>query len=105
MVVDNLGTPDMSVAPFEADPKLVVDPDTPLPFAILLQPFQSILRRHAQKFQCRRGVEQLKLANRDTCNVGEMRHAPSVEQVFRVGTLEGLDHQRILTFQDSSVNG
>jgi len=66
MVVNDLGAPGMPVAPFEAEPKLVIDPDAPLPFAILLQLFQSIVRRYAQKLQRRCGVEQLQLAHCDT---------------------------------------
>ena len=51
LVANDLDAPGMSVAPFEAEPKLVVDPDAPLPFAVPLHLLQSILRRHAQKLQ------------------------------------------------------
>jgi hypothetical protein len=66
MLVNDPGAPGMTVAPFEAEPELVVDPDAPLPFAIPLQLFQPVLRRYAQKLQRRRSVEQLQLANCDT---------------------------------------
>ena len=45
MIVDDFDLKGVSVAPAEADPPLVVDPDAVLPFALARQAFQPIAWR------------------------------------------------------------
>jgi len=48
VVVSNFNIRGIAVTPYEADPPLIVDPDTVLPFSIALQHLQPIRWRYPQ---------------------------------------------------------
>jgi hypothetical protein len=59
MVIDDLYVVRISLNPPEAQPPLVVQPDTVLSLAVTLESLQSISGRHPQVNQPGRGIQEL----------------------------------------------
>jgi hypothetical protein len=64
VIVRDFDLKGISIAPGEADPPLVVDPDAMLPFAAPLQLFQAIARRHAKILERDRAMKDQELPPR-----------------------------------------
>jgi len=105
MVIHDFHVPGSIVAPDEADPELVVDPNAPLTAAIAGQLFKSVAWRYPQSLDSGGRIEHLQLANCDRLDVGESRYAHAVEQTGGIPALERPDHGKILTSRVSNVNG
>src|SRR5690606_17714597 len=65
VIVDDLHIGRPRIAPAEADPVLVVDPDTVLPAPVALERLEPIARRHAKTGQRHGGVQLVQLPERD----------------------------------------
>jgi hypothetical protein len=64
VIVDDLSIMRIAVRPPKTDTILVVHPNAVLPFAVILQRFQPIPRRHGKIVQLQRGIQNRKLPER-----------------------------------------
>ena len=86
MVVDNLDILGASFCPAEANPKLIVDPNAMLPFAVSLKSFQPISGRTCEITKRLRRIKHVELSQRQLRNSapGPRRHTIGVESRNRV---------------------
>jgi len=70
VVVDNLDVLGGPGIPSEADPPLIVDSDTPLPFPIATQLLETVRWRYSQVFDPHGSIDHEQPAERGTLNVG-----------------------------------
>ena len=93
-----------SVAPDEANPPLVVDTDTPLPFAIPGEFFQAIGRRDAKVVKSAGVVQHSQLAAGNCLNlVWQLPGERSLPDRLRRVVVECLDHGNIISRADNIV--
>jgi hypothetical protein len=93
MVVCYFNVIGVSVFPTKADPPLIVDPDTVLPFAVSLQGFQPVPRRNAKVLKV---PGQVKIQEPPPCNAFDRtkpRYVQIIEQRPCFGVAEGPDHE------------
>jgi hypothetical protein len=89
MIIDDFDELGAAIAPFEANPPLVVDANAVLTATNALQCFQPIARRSAQIAQLRGGVDHVKLAAGHVCNRSEPRHGFAAEKCLGAPISEG----------------
>ncbi len=65
MIIDDLNIMNVSVMPGKANPPLVVDANTVLPFALPVQRFEMVARGDPQRFQIHDGVEHIQFPQGD----------------------------------------
>jgi hypothetical protein len=83
VVIDDLDIKHVAVLECEADTPLVIDADTPLPFAISLQGFQTITWWRAHEIQRSRCVQLCQLALGYGLNGAEASRASALEYCLR----------------------
>jgi hypothetical protein len=96
VVIDDFNVVGTIGFPHKTDAPLIIDANAVLAAPIPGQCFKSVTRRCPHCVQRRSGVELLKLADRNTRDVGESLYALAREQLRRVLALKGLDHEAIL---------
>ena len=77
--------------PFEADSKLVIDPNAELAFAAASQRFQSVAAQCSQVFQGSSGVEPDQASSSLFFDVNQFNDAPAAHQPLGPLVLERLD--------------
>ena len=92
LVVRDLDLGGVRSRPPEADPVLIVDANAVLPCAVATQCFQSVSRRHSQRFESSNGVELCQLPPRhrpDRLRAGAASNATAhaIEDIDRAGFL------------------
>ena len=92
MIIDDFDVIRLAVAPDKTQPPLIVNADAVLAEPITLQRLQVIARRHAQKIQCRGGMQLHQLSQCDAFNRLEPFHTLTLEQGLRIRAFERLDH-------------
>ena len=95
VVVDNLDPIRPGIGPDEADAPLVVDANAVLALAVAFQRLEAITRRRLQILQRICVVEHLKLASRDTLDIGEPGNALAAMKRFGIRRIEGADHPKL----------
>jgi hypothetical protein len=65
MIIDDLNIMNVSVMPGKANPPLVVNAYTVLPFALSVQRFEMVARGNPQRFQIHDGVEHIQFPQGD----------------------------------------
>ena len=93
VIVGDLDVVGVTVAPDEADPPLIIDPDAVLPTAVSAQRFQTISRRHAQRLESGRRVELNQLPIGDALYLARQPpREPPLEHALGFPITEALDH-------------
>ena len=82
--------------PDKANPPLLIDANTVLPFAIALQGFQLVAGWNLQAGQLRRGVQLQELASGHPFDVFKPGHHLAAKKRLGVKASEGADHVCIL---------
>jgi hypothetical protein len=103
VIVHDLDIFSASVCPTEAQAELIVYPDALLPGAITFQGFESIAGRHPQIVQSARDLQLPQFASRHVCDVREPTDSLASRKSLRVGALERLDHEWIVTWRMINV--
>ena len=96
MVVDDLNKFSAAVAPYEANPPLVVDSDRMLSLTIAPKRFEPVTRRLPQIVECTGSVENQQLAARLPFDGAKARYILVREQARCCGVPERPDHGRNL---------
>jgi len=84
----------ISVFPMKADPPLIVDPDTMLPFAIALQGFEPVARWNPEVLQMPGLMKVQELASCNPFDRTKPRHILIIEQRPYFGIAKGPDHHQ-----------
>ena len=84
----------ISVFPMKADPPLIVDPDTMLPFAIALQGFEPVARRYSEVLKIPGPVKVQKFSTCCPFDRTKPRHILIIEQRPYFGIAKGPDHHQ-----------
>jgi len=95
MVIHDLDVLCVPIAPYEADPPLVIDTNTVLAFAAAFQGFQSVRGGEAEIIQAESSINGVELHKRTLLNA--TRKFPSEltpEDFFRLGITKRPDHAR-----------
>jgi hypothetical protein len=92
VIVDDLDVMRAITPPTEADPPLIIDPDTELAGSKAFQRLQPIAGRDPQVIQARRNLELAKLAPRHGLDIHEAPDKIAVCQRLGIAALEGPDH-------------
>ena len=84
MIIDDFhsGRAGISLRPFEANPPLLVDPDTPLPLAAALQRFKPVAGTHQVSQPCSR-VELVQFVRGSAREPGEGRDPAATVESLR----------------------
>ena len=103
MVVDDLDIFRPRLAPSEADPVLIVDPDTVLPGTVTLELLEAIARRNPEVVEFLGRIQRLELTNGDAPERLRKRLTncagrATMEQVFRRRTAKRSDHRRTIAW-------
>ena len=96
MVIGDLHSVRMALAPNEANPELIVDADAVLSLSVSLQSFQPISRQNAQVRQAPSTVYHEKLPQRHSAQIGG-RFLPAFARrpkSLSLGIREALDHRK-----------
>jgi hypothetical protein len=105
MIVDDFDVLGGSILPNEADPPLVIDPNTMLTPALSLEQLKPIAGWGRQVAQLFRLVDQAKLALSDALDVvRQFFREPAVEKCFGVAVREGSNHDSIIPEPQSDCN-
>jgi hypothetical protein len=96
MIVDDFDLFSAAIAPYEANPPLIVDSDRVLPLSIALERFEPVARRLTQIVQCADAVEQQQLAPGLPLNGAKTGHVVIRKQARRRCVPERADHRRNL---------
>ena len=101
MVVDNLSVSDPTFGPSEADPVLLVDPDTVLPLSIPLQCLQMVAGGNSKVLDGVRIVEDEQLGSRPALQIRGADFPRSlgvfaVEHILGTLVAEGQDHTSMI---------
>jgi hypothetical protein len=91
VVIANFNVSRVALSELKADPPLIVDPNTPLAGAVVLQPLQSIPGRNPEFRYFNNSVQHCELSHRNAFEALEARYSASTEHRFRVLTAERLD--------------
>jgi hypothetical protein len=86
----------IAVAPYEAEPPLIVDADAVLAGAVALERLQSISRRNAKILQPLGCMKVEQLAPGHALDCPESRHRPVLEKRFGVMAAKRSDQKTIL---------
>ena len=110
MIVDDLNIFRPCVSPPEADPVLIVDPNTVLSGAIASELLEAVARWNAKILKGFGRIQCLKLTNGDTPerlwkSLANRAGRSAVEQVLRRGTAERSDHPRKIAWMSCYDNG
>ena len=71
MVIDDLHFESISIAPFEAEPPLVIDPDAVLTRPVASQPFEPVAGKDGQIAEFDRGIQFTELSPSDPLDCTE----------------------------------
>ena len=96
MVVRDLHIVNVALRPAEADPVLIIDPDTVPTFPLALQYFQAVTRRRPQVIQASGGIEVHELPE---CEVRDLVPLPNwalLKDCLGIGIAECPDHASML---------
>jgi hypothetical protein len=88
VIVNDLDVEGVCTFPAKADPPLIVDADTVLPFALALQRFESVARRYPKIIESKRSMQVQQLPARRTLDRPELQDAPVIEKRFSSGIAE-----------------
>jgi hypothetical protein len=93
VVITNLDVIGVPRVPFETDPPLIIDSDTPLTGPIARQLFQAIADWYPQVSKIARSVQLLKLHQCPTLNAAwELPREPLLPHFLSVAVAEASDH-------------
>ena len=93
MIIDDFDIPNLSVAPYEADPPLIIDADAVLAVSRTAQRFKAVARRDSEIIQPLRRIERLELRPRAPLDlVGQAPDRMAGKQGRRALVDEALDH-------------
>jgi hypothetical protein len=92
MIVDDLNLLSAAIAPYEANPPLIVDSDRVLASAVALERFEPIARRLTQIIQCADAIQQQQLATGLPLNGTKTGHVLIRKQARRRRVPERTDH-------------
>jgi hypothetical protein len=92
MVINDLDVVDISLSPGEANPPLVIDPDTMLPLAVAFQGLEPVAWRDLQVLERFGAMEIQELPPRDSLKAPKPRDLQVSKQGFSVPGSKGADH-------------
>ncbi len=105
VIVNNFNLVGVPVLPDEAQPVAIVNTDAVLSFTVAAQFLQAVSGRHAQVFWAGSGIQNKQLAQGSMLQLGrQVRMTLSLEQVFRVVVVKGLDHVLSISCNTYHVN-
>jgi len=96
MVIRYLNIKGVAAFPSEADPPLIVYPDTEFPRSVSLERFQSIARRYLEIVKLFGPVQHQELPPGYTFDCMETPYGIVIKQAFRVPAPEALNHEKTL---------
>jgi hypothetical protein len=105
VVVHDLDIMSVAVFPSQANPPLIVDPDTVLAPSLARELLQAIRGRFAEIAQSIRSVQDQQLSQRDSLDPPELPGVSPLEDLFRLLTTKPLDHTLIITRCVNIVKG
>jgi hypothetical protein len=95
MIVNDLHGIGVSISPREADPPLVVDPNTPLTRSVSRKFLETVGWRQPQVFERRGGVQHAKFSESDSLDVGwQLPRTLQIENFLRFRIVPGAYHAR-----------
>lgn len=92
MVIDDLNLVGIAISPSEANPVLVVDPQTPLAFPIAFEPLQPVTRRLVQVFNAKNPVNLPELAQSNSFYRPESPAVTVIEDFLSFSVGERANH-------------
>jgi hypothetical protein len=93
MIVHYFDLKRVATTPKKANPPLIVNADTPLPFASARKFFQSICRRNSKIGDIRCAVQHAQLPQRDLLNIRrQFARAAQFKNAFCFSAFERSDH-------------
>ncbi len=105
VVVHDFDVRSIPVPPDEADPPLIVDPNTVATSPVAAQFLQPVGRRYRQIFQTLRRIQHDELAKRCAMKTGRKSPGvPALEHLFRFAAPKALDHSSIVTLGVKEVH-
>ena len=109
MIVYDFHVAGTTLRPGEADPVLLVDPDTVLTVPITREQFQPIPRRDSEFLNLLNGIELIQFSARNTpkpsgTGFSGFPGGPAIENGFRSFVLERLDHISMIARLSCYVN-
>jgi hypothetical protein len=92
--------------PFKANPPLIVNPNTVLPFPLSLQCFQVVCRRNPKVVKVSGSMDHNQFPFGNPLNVlRQFAGKTSIKYLFRLFAFECLNHRNILIQKDNIVKG
>jgi hypothetical protein len=92
MVINDLDVVDISLSPGEANPPLVIDPDTMLPLAVAFQSLKPVAWGDLQVLERFGAVKIQELPPRDSLKASKPQDLQVSKQGFSVPGSKGTDH-------------
>jgi len=93
MIVGDFDAVGGAIAPFKANPPLVVDPNAVLPLAVSAQAFQTVAGQRRQNSQIVGCIEHVELPKRRTFDGAELPARLAMKEPLRLLGPKGLDHR------------
>jgi len=91
VIINNFNICSTGFGPSKTEPKLLVDPDTVLPFASMRQGFEHVAGWDPQIIQASRGLQLANLAQCDALEVDEAPDSIPASKLFRIFAFERAD--------------
>jgi len=106
MVINDLDVMRITAFPNKADTPLLIDPDTVLPFSVMMQSLKVVGRRNSQGLENARGIENLELDHRRSLDrLRQPAGEPPGKKLLSLLAFERLDHGNMLSRMDIIVKG